>query len=135
MIRLTIVYVVAVLIFPSNVAAQGCAGQSVAVQILGSCGPRINNDRADASSLSWIDGRAKLLVDAGGGAFLRFGQSEAKLSDLSMVAVTHLHPDHVSDLPALLWLSQSIRTEPLPISGPSGNEAAPDFSTFLSRLF
>jgi len=41
----------------------------------------------------------------GGGAFLRFGQAQAKLSDLSLIAISHLHPDHVSDLPALLWLS------------------------------
>jgi len=71
----------------------------------------------------------------GGGAFLRFGQAEAKLSDLSLVAISHLHPDHVSDLPALLWLSNQVRKDPLPIVGPSGNEAAPSFSTFLSRLF
>ena len=71
----------------------------------------------------------------GGGAFFRFGQSQAKLSDLSMVAITHLHPDHVSDLPALLWLSNRDRQKPLPIVGPSGNNAAPSFSTFLNRLF
>ena len=71
----------------------------------------------------------------GGGAFLRFGQAQAKLSDLSLVAISHLHPDHVSDLPALLWLSHQARKDPLPIAGPSGNEVAPSFSTFLSRLF
>jgi ribonuclease BN (tRNA processing enzyme) len=71
----------------------------------------------------------------GGGAFLRFGQSQAKLSDLSLIAISHLHPDHISDLPALLWLSHQIRKETLPIVGPSGNEVAPSFTTFLSRLF
>src|SRR5580704_10031539 len=76
-----------------------------------------------------------MLVDMGGGAFLRFGQAQAKLSDLSLMAISHLHPDHVSDLPALLWLSQSIRKDPLPIFGPSGNDVTPTFSTFLSRLF
>ena len=60
---------------------------------------------------------------------------EAKLTDLSLVAVSHLHPDHISDLPAFLWLSHLIRKEPLLVVGPSGNDAAPDFSTFLSRLF
>jgi ribonuclease BN (tRNA processing enzyme) len=126
---------IALFVLPINASAQGCGGDAVFVQILGSGGPRINPDRADASYLLWIDGRARLLVDAGGGAFFRFGQSEAKLGDLSMVAITHLHPDHVSDLPALLWLSQTIRKEPLPISGPSGNSAAPEFSEFLRRLF
>ena len=85
-----------------------------------------------------------MLVDMGGGAYLRFGQSRAKTSDLALVVVSHLHPDHVSDLPAFLWLSHQVRTEPLPIvgpsagkgvAGPSGNDVAPDFSTFLARLF
>ena len=134
-LRLTLACLSAFLFVPMTAIAQGCSGDEVAVQILGSGGPGINPDRADASYLLWIDGRARLLVDAGGGAFLRFGQSEAKLRDLAMVAITHLHPDHVSDLPALLWLSQRIRMEPLPISGPSGNSAAPDFSMFLRRLF
>jgi ribonuclease BN (tRNA processing enzyme) len=44
-------------------------------------------------------------------------------------------PDHVSDLPAFLWLSHEIRKEPLKIFGPTGNDAAPDFATFLNRLF
>jgi ribonuclease BN (tRNA processing enzyme) len=35
----------------------------------------------------------------------------------------------------LLWLSQQTRKEPLPIFGPSGNNVAPDFRTFLGRLF
>ena len=116
-------------------AAQTCEGQPVAVQILGSGGPWIKADRASTSYLLWLEEHARILVDMGGGAFLRFGQSRAQLRDLSMIAVSHLHPDHISDLPALLWLSRQIRTEPLPIIGPSGNDQAPDFRVFLSRLF
>ncbi|MDQ3215028.1 MAG: MBL fold metallo-hydrolase [Pseudomonadota bacterium] len=110
-------------------------GNPVAVQILGSGGPRINRDRASSSYLLWIDAQAKLLVDMGGGAFLRFGQSQAQLGDLSAMAISHLHADHVSDLPAFLWLSHQTRKEPLPIVGPSGNDQAPAFPTFLRRLF
>jgi ribonuclease BN (tRNA processing enzyme) len=61
-----------------------------------------------------------------------------------LVGISHLHPDHVSDLPAFLWLSHLQRKEPLPIAGPSaglgvsgpaGNDVAPDFATFLGRMF
>jgi ribonuclease BN (tRNA processing enzyme) len=107
----------------------------VAVQILGSGGPRLNPWRASSSYLLWLNGRAKILVDIGGGAHQRFGQSQAKLEDLWMVGISHLHPDHVSDLPAFLWLSHEVRKEPLKVFGPTGNEAAPDFATFLNRLF
>lgn len=127
---------------PSGASAQSCAAGPVTVQILGSGGPAINPERASTSYLLWVDGQAKMLVDMGGGAYLRFGQSQAKLSDLALVAISHLHPDHVSDLPALLWLSHQVRKEPLPIIGPSagkgvagpaGNDVAPDFPICLTR--
>jgi ribonuclease BN (tRNA processing enzyme) len=132
MIRFAIISLLALLFVPSSALAQSCAANPVAVQILGSGGPRVNPDRASSGYLLWIGAQAKILVDMGGGAFLRFGQTQAKLSDLSLVAISHLHPDHVSDLPALLWLSNQARKDPLPIAGPSGNDAAPSFSTFLS---
>jgi ribonuclease BN (tRNA processing enzyme) len=118
-----------------SASAQSCGSSPVAVQILGSGGPRLNPSRASSSYLLWLDGHARILIDMGGGAQQRFGQSEAKLEDLWMVGISHLHPDHVADLPAFLWLSHEVRKEPLVIFGPSGNDAAPDFSTFISRLF
>ena len=119
----------------SGATAQTCAGNPVAVQILGSGGPTFNAQRASASYLLWIGPQAKLLFDIGGGAHLRFSQAGAKLADLAMVGISHLHPDHTSDLPALMWASNRVRREPLPIVGPSGNNVAPDFKTFLARLF
>jgi ribonuclease BN (tRNA processing enzyme) len=92
------------------------------VQILGSGGPAINRERASSSYLLWIGGQARMLVDMGGGAYLRFGQSGAKLSDLALVAISHLHPDHVSDLPALLWLT----TEEVVQQDPPDNEKGLD---------
>jgi ribonuclease BN (tRNA processing enzyme) len=134
---------VVVIAIPTNASAQSCPAGPVTVQILGSGGPAINRERASASYLLWVGGQARMLVDLGGGSYLRFGQSQAKLADLAMVAISHLHPDHVSDLPAFLWLSHQLRKDPLPIVGPSGNsvgspaanDVAPDFPTFLSRLF
>jgi ribonuclease BN (tRNA processing enzyme) len=129
---------------PSAASAQSCAAGPTTLQILGSAGPYLQKDRASSSYLLWIDGKARMLVDMGGGAYLRFAQSGAQLSDLALIAVSHLHPDHVSDLPALLWQSHFYRKEPLPIVGPSaglgvsgpvGNDVAPDFATFLARMF
>jgi ribonuclease BN (tRNA processing enzyme) len=128
---------------PAPALAQNCAAGPATVQILGSGGPAFNRERASAGYVLWIDGQARMLVDMGGGAYFRFSQSEAKMSDLALVAISHLHPDHVSDLPAFLWLSQQMRQEPLRIvgpagnsvAGPTGNDVAPDFQTFLTRLF
>src|SRR5258708_33453102 len=122
--RISIICALAALAAPSTASAKSCAAGRATVQILGSGGPAINRERASASYLLWVGGQARMLVDMGGGTYLRFGQSQAKLSDLAMVAISHLHPDHVSDLPALLWLSHQLRKEPLPIVGPSANSVA-----------
>ena len=135
MLRHTIVSLLALLSIISNASAQTCVGSPVAVQILGSGGPAINPERASAGYLLWVGAQAKLLFDIGGGTYFRFGQSRAKLADLAMVGISHLHPDHTSDLAALMWGSNRIRSEPLPIVGPSGNNVAPDFATFLGRMF
>ncbi len=116
-------------------AQNACRTAALGVQVLGSGGPFAGSDRASTSYLVWVDGRAAVMVDAGGGAFLRFGESGAELASLSLVAVSHLHPDHVADLPALLWLSERARKQPLPIAGPSGNDAFPGIRLFLRRLF
>lgn len=89
----------------SVAAPPPCAAPSATatqVQILGSGDPLVNAQRASTSYLLWIDGKGRVLVDIGGGAFLRFGQAKAQLGDLWLIAISHLHPDHVSDLPAPL---------------------------------
>jgi ribonuclease BN (tRNA processing enzyme) len=119
----------------AGAAAQSCSGNPVAIEVLGSGAPGFVKDRANTSYLLWVDNQAKILVDAGGGAYVRFGQSGAKFGDLSMILVSHLHPDHSSDLPGILWSGRMMRNDMLPIVGPSGNEAAPSFDVFLNRLF
>jgi len=135
MIRYATASVLALLALSSSALAQSCVGSPVAVQVLGSNGPGLNRDRASASYLLWVGSQAKVLVDLGGGSHLRYAQSQAKFADLSLVAVSHLHPDHISDLPSFLWSTRNSRGGPLPIAGPSGNDVAPSFSVFLDRLF
>ena len=135
MYRSMIAGVALALMTSSNALAQSCTGNPVAVQVLGSGAPGFVKDRANTSYLLWIGNQAKILVDAGGGAYVRFGQAQAKFSDLSMILVSHLHPDHSSDLPGVLWSGRATRNDLLPIVGPSGNEAAPAFNDFLTRLF
>lgn len=120
-----------------NPTTHGCPASPMSVQILGSAGPKSSPIRASTSYVVWIDGQSKVLVDIGGGAFFRFGESGARLDDLALIALSHLHPDHVSDLPALLWSGtvDQTRREPLAIAGPTGNDAVPGFPVFLKRLF
>jgi ribonuclease BN (tRNA processing enzyme) len=48
-----------------------------------------------------IDGTARILVDAGPGAFARLGEAKLSLSDTDIVLLTHLHVDHAGELPGL----------------------------------
>ena len=135
MVRSMLVGLGVVLLASSSALAQSCTGSPVAVQVLGSGAPGFVKDRANTSYLLWVGNQAKILVDAGGGAYVRFGQAGAKFPDLSMILVSHLHPDHSSDLPGVLWSGRMTREDRLPIVGPSGNEAAPAFNDFLTKLF
>lgn len=112
-----------------------CSQEGVSVQVLGSGGPRAGTERASSSYLVWIDGESRVMIDVGGGAFVRFGEAGASLATLDLLAVSHFHPDHASDLPALLWLSDQARQVRLPIVGPSGNDAFPSLEELLHQLF
>ena len=109
--------------------------ENISLQILGSGGPEFSK-RASSSYIIWVDGKAKVLVDAGGGAFLRFGESGAKIEDLAFIALTHLHIDHAVDLPAFMKAGYfSKRRAVLPILGTTGAGDFPNINEYLQRLF
>jgi len=117
-------------------AAQPCGGPGVSLQVLGSGGTALAANRAGAGALVWIDGQARVLVDAGGGAALRFAESGARMADLDVVLLTRLHASHTTDLPALVESARhEPRTRPLPIFGPPGNRQTPSTITFVRDLF
>ena len=62
--------------------------------------------RASTSYLVWEDGKARVLLDAGGGSALRFGESGARVADIDAVLFSHLHSDHSADFPVLVKSSQ-----------------------------
>ncbi len=109
--------------------------QTITLQILGSGGPEFSK-RASSSYLIWIDGKAKAMIDAGGGAFTRFSEAGAKIEDLNFIALTHLHIDHSADLPAFMKAGFfSHRKALLPILGTTAKGDFPSISQFLERLF
>jgi hypothetical protein len=117
MIRSVTVLALAVLA-AAPALAQSCVGSPVAVQVLGSNGPALNRDRASASYLLWVGPQAKVLVDLGGGSHLRYAQSQAKFADLSLIAVSHLHPVGERRGAELLGVPRSaVRSESGRVSG------------------
>jgi ribonuclease BN (tRNA processing enzyme) len=116
--------------------AQTCGGEGVAVQVLGSGGPELQDKRASSSYLIWQDGQARALVDTGGGSALRFGESGAKMSQLDVILFTHFHVDHSADFPALIFSSWfEGRDRALPVYGPAGNNEFPSTIDFVRAFF
>lgn len=121
---------------PAVSSAAVCTGKGIELQVLGSGGPELVDARASSGYLVWVDGKAKIMVDAGGGTALRFRQAGAKMADLDMILLTHLHTDHAADLPALIKSGIfEERKRALPIYGPPGNEVMPSTVEFLEDLF
>ena len=109
--------------------------RGVALQVLGSGGPIADDARASAGYLVWIDGRARLLIDAGGGTFLRFGEAGARFADLDVVGLSHFHTDHSADFAALLKSGYfSGRQRPLTVIGPDADRPFPGLHDYLSSL-
>jgi ribonuclease BN (tRNA processing enzyme) len=121
---------------PLSAAAQKCGAQGIALQVLGSGGPELQDKRASSSYLVWERDRGRVVVDAGGGSALRFGQSGAQMAQLDVLLFTHFHVDHSGDFAALIkssWFED--RERPLPIYGPTGNSFMPSTTAFVSDLF
>lgn len=116
--------------------AQSCGASGLAVQVLGSGGPELEDKRASSSYLIWQEGRARVLVDAGGGSALRFGESGAQMSQLDVILFSHFHVDHSGDFAALIkssWFEE--RKRPLAIYGPEGNDFMPATTEFVADFF
>ncbi|MGI9205724.1 MAG: MBL fold metallo-hydrolase [Woeseiaceae bacterium] len=109
--------------------------RGVSLQVLGSGGPIADDGRASASYVVWIDGRSRVLIDVGGGAFLRFGEASARFEDLDFVGLSHFHTDHSADFPTLLKSGYfSSRDRDLVVAGPIAGGPFPGLADYLLAL-
>lgn len=121
---------------PLNINAAPCTNKKIKLQVLGSGGPELDDQRASSSYLIWINGKARVLVDAGSGSSFNFEKTGAKIKDLRAILLTHLHVDHSADIPAYIKASYfTRRNKDLLILGPAGNHLMPSTSTFIKNLF
>ena len=128
-----------ILSLPTVVCAQQAPdcppAEGVALQVLGSGGPIADDNRASSAYVVWVDGKSRVLVDAGGGTFLRFGEAGARFTDLDFVGLSHFHTDHSADFPALLKSGNfSARERPLPVAGPGSGGPFPGLEAWLASM-
>jgi ribonuclease Z len=90
-------------------------------------GPPVNLQQFGASTLVEA-GDVRLLFDCGRGSTIRLAQVGVPLGSISRLFLTHLHSDHVVQLPDLLltgWVGGGRRV-PLEVWGPEGTRAMMD---------
>lgn len=100
----------------------------LSVMVLGSGGPMATaNGRASAGYLVFIDGQAKILMDAGGGTYQRVAESGVDTKDLDIVLLSHLHIDHMGDLAPIVktmyFHNRIANVATSPVSFPPGRTA------------
>ena len=114
--------------------------------VLGSGGPGATG-RAGASYAILLDGRPRILMDAGPGAFVRAGEARLNLAEVDTVLLTHLHVDHAGGLPGLVK-ARAVSTrgaitfhvfgpDGIKMTGTGGNAFAsfPSTSKYIDLLF
>ena len=115
----------------------------LALRVLGSGGPGATG-RAGTCYVLLLDGVARILLDAGPGAFARLGEAHLNIRQLDTVLLTHLHVDHVGGLPGLIKARSvsSRRRIHFSVFGPEGHKAQsqdegsfPSTTRFMDLLF
>lgn len=85
----------------------------------GTAAPRL--DRNMSGYLIEAD-KKKILFDSGPGTIRQLLKLKINLLDIDHIFYSHMHNDHISDLPAIIWSNNygTFRKKPLNIYGPRG---------------
>lgn len=113
---------------PPAAAPAAPHSDGIKVVLLGTgVGPPVNLQQYGASTVIEAGGQ-RLLFDCGRGATLRLAQAGIPIGSISRVFLTHLHSDHVIQLPDLLLVGWAVghRAVPLTVWGPAGTRAMMD---------
>lgn len=95
----------------------------IKVILLGTAGgPPVRLNQYQTTTLVEANGE-RLLFDCGRGVLLRLAQAGVPTESVTKLFLTHLHSDHVIDIPDLLlspWAARTARHVPLQVWGPNG---------------
>ena len=107
------------------------ADGEIRVTILGSGDPFTNKAQGSASVLIEVGNPERdflFFFDLGSGSLANFNGLHLPVTATTKVFLTHLHADHVGDMPTLVWsLAKGGRRDPVEVWGPGGE--VPDLGT------
>ena len=122
-------------LLPSAVAPQPVPPDGLRITLLGTGGgPLVNLRQFGASTLVEAGGK-RLLFDCGRGATIRLVEAGIPIGAVGRLFLTHLHSDHVMQIPDLLlagWVGSTGRRAPLEVWGPDGTR---DMMSGLEKAF
>jgi ribonuclease Z len=108
---------------PRGQSPAGASAPAIKVTLLGTApGPPVRVGQAGISTLVEANGE-RFLFDAGYGSLERLVEAGLPMDAVTRVFLTHLHSDHIADLPAVMllpWAAPSARDVPLEVWGPAG---------------
>jgi len=120
---------------PSAAAPQPVPPDGLRITLLGTGGgPLVNLRQFGASTLVEAGGK-RLLFDCGRGATIRLVEAGIPIGAVGRLFLTHLHSDHVMQIPDLLlagWVGATGRSAPLEVWGPDGTR---DMMSALEKAF
>jgi len=120
---------------PSGQVNSRVSPKEIRVTLLGTAsGPRVRVGVAGISTLVEAGGE-RLLFDAGRGFMQRLVQAGLPMSAVTKLFLTHLHSDHVIDIPDLMltpWAAVPERQVPLEVWGPEGTH---EMMRYLEEAF
>ncbi|HMA21696.1 MAG TPA: MBL fold metallo-hydrolase [Gemmatimonadaceae bacterium] len=120
--KIILTLVLALAWLPREASGQTPSSDSIRIVLLGTgVGPRVDLQQYGASTLVEAGGE-RLLFDCGRGATMRLAQMQVPVGSITRLFLTHLHSDHIVQIPDLLltgWAAGK-RATPLEVWGPRG---------------
>ncbi|MFZ2017023.1 MAG: guanitoxin biosynthesis MBL fold metallo-hydrolase GntH [Nocardioides sp.] len=107
------------------------------VTVLGSGDPFVRPSQASASILVEVgnEERDLFFLDLGSGALKNFDGLRLPVTATTKVFLTHLHADHVGDMPTLIYsLAKAGRRDPVEVWGPAGEPEALGTKAYVEHL-
>jgi ribonuclease Z len=117
--------------------AESLAAGEIRVTILGSGDPWIRRSQASGSLLVEVGNAEKdfFFFDLGSGALANFDALGLPVESTTKVFLSHLHADHVGDIPGLLGsLAKAGRVDPVEIWGGGSEDPALGLTAFVDNI-